>query len=773
MAIIYTYPVKTIPSLHDSIVITDEADNKKTKITGIGAIIALITGDFCTTSMSQIKPDVGDLVSAVDCATIINFTSSDASVTITGDDTTKTIDFKSTGGGSGGCPTTYVIKPVYCEGENCYTDHVNYNQWIYTCDETLGALAPGYISSLTLNGDIIPHPEPSPTECWYIELATLAGSAITCETCCGGALPTYSYVKCGEPDTYVTIGVDPGHAIGKTFPYCCEAATEFQTVNCWEYVGDVGKPIGGTFDPCIALGDTHDECDCCTNRCNYKYIACVGASGSFPATLTFDVGMDPTSICICNGPVPSNIVVQDAVSLETWCYSDPVNTCDDADSAGYNVIGEPAAPCDDADYCPGESPTYTWQLCDGGPYVTVPADPGIPVGQIDRYCCDGDPSTHHCYEYLGSIGEPVAGAFPCAGPIESYPSDCECCLNPCTYKYTACPGYDSAIFQPVIWVGYDFEGGGCDCEVPDPDIYIQIGDDTWCYTAPVKECQPGSTIPAGIAVCGDVDYCPADLRWKKCSEGVDSWRYQDELDPIPAPFNTPGKHYVGELNTPGTCVDGNCCIEVETTISLGTTELWSTFIAATSCDDAYESPIEADCDCCIYHDVVQYATCNDACVPSGGLLPLVNINVCEWGNAIGQSWKPTSAPDFITIDACCYEKMESVCVAETFIAAGYSYATDLAYDVAWTDCSCSEGGDDDVIDDDVVDEDIVDEDVIDDDTGGDDDGGDVIEGDVIEGEIIEGEIIEGDVPGPMFGEGKDRGDGGEPGGPGEPGEPKK
>ena len=119
MAIIYTYPVKTVPSLQDSIVITDEADNKKTKITGIGAIIALITGDFCTTSMSQIDPDVGDTVTAVDCATAIRFTSSDASVTITGNDVAKIIDF-TTAGGSGGCPSTYVLKPVTCEEEDCF-----------------------------------------------------------------------------------------------------------------------------------------------------------------------------------------------------------------------------------------------------------------------------------------------------------------------------------------------------------------------------------------------------------------------------------------------------------------------------------------------------------------------------------------------------------------------------------------------------------------------------------------------------------------------------
>ena len=683
MAIIYTYPVKAIPSLHDSIVITDEADDKKTKITGIGAIIALITGDFCTTSMSQINPDVGDVVTAVDCATVINFTSSDASVTITGNDATKTIDFKSTGGGGGGCPTTYVIKPVYCEDTVCYIGELQ-SEWIYTCDETLGALAPGYINNLTITGI----PVESESGCWYIEQATFSATTTTCEVCCGGATPTYSYEKCDEAGVFVTVDVDPGHSIGKTFTYCCYPEELDQTVKCWEYVGDVGEPVGGTFDPCIEFGDPGDDCDCCINRCNYTYTACTPIVGGFPATLTFDVGMDPTSICVCNGPVPHDIVVQDQGSLETWCYTDPYSTCDDADDVGYDVIGAPAAPCDDPDHCPA-SPTYTWQKCDGGPYVTVPVDPGIPVGQIDRFCCDGEPITHHCYEYLGSIGEPVAGMFPCVGPFESYPSDCECCLNPCTYKYTACPGYDLP-FSEFIWVGVDFDVSGCDCNIPDPDIYIQIDGATWCYSNPVKECVPGSTIPAGIAVCGDPEKCPVDLRWKICSE-VDppNWKYEDPLDPIPAPFNVPGNHYVGELHTPGTCVNGDCCIEVEATISLGPTEAWSTFIAATSCDDAYNDAYD-DCDCCIHYDVAEYTTCDEACEPGDGPLPIVNIDVCAWGNVIGQSWKPASAPDFIKIHDCCYEKTGDVCEAETFISGGYLYG-DLTYDPNFDDCNCVPG----------------------------------------------------------------------------------
>lgn len=763
MAIIYTYPVKTVPSLHDSIVITDEADNKKTKITGIGAIIALITGDFCTTSMSQINPDVGDIVTAVDCETIINFTSLDASVTITGDNATKTIDFKSTGGGGGGCPTTYIIKPIRCLGEpeDCVAE-TDTRYWHYTCDETLGALAPGYIENLVIGGETIT----SDSGCFWIEEKIITADATTC--CCPaeteyklspcemgltiyyttealtagiGALvgavvlittpagelcytvseesgdppiavtlgavqefgcesddcsatPTYSFVDCTDSSSYVTGEIEPPYPIGKVFTFCCEGGTEFQTVKCWEYVGDVGQPVGGTFDPCVNFGAELDNCDCCFNRCNYTYTACVGGPAGFPATLTFNVGMDAGTSCLCNTPENDIVVTNDSLGT-TWCYNSPEAICLAADE-GYTISGIPDAPCDDAVYCPGVPATYTWQECDGGPYITVAVDPGIPVGQIDRYCCGEEEKTHHCYEYLGNIGQPVAGAFPCAGPIESYASDCECCLNPCTYKYTACPGYPGA-FSEFIWVGVGFDVSGCDCNIPDPDVYITVGEETWCYNTPVKECVPGSTIITGLAPCGDSEICPSTLRWKMCSEGVESWRYEDELDPIPAPFDVPGNHYVGELNTPGTCVNGDCCIEVEATISLGATVAWSTFLAATGCDSAYNETWE-DCACCENYDVVEYTACDPTCDVGepAAHYPTIYVDVCEWGNYIGESWKPANAPTFITLspggEECCYELTDNEpCVPETLISIhGFTY-DDLGYgDPLWIDCTCTD-----------------------------------------------------------------------------------
>lgn len=55
MAIIYTYPLKPVPSLQDSIVITDSADSKKTKITSVQAIIDLLPFVFAENAWNTIS----------------------------------------------------------------------------------------------------------------------------------------------------------------------------------------------------------------------------------------------------------------------------------------------------------------------------------------------------------------------------------------------------------------------------------------------------------------------------------------------------------------------------------------------------------------------------------------------------------------------------------------------------------------------------------------------------------------------------------------------
>ena len=757
MAIIYTYPRVNNPDGTELIVVSETKNKNSTRLITLAGICEFCdesTG--CDHSFKYIQTKSLTPAEAIGCDQTLELTSSDATVSIT--NVGNIIDFTAASGG-GGCPATYVMRDVICEDDGSCTLNTKPNEWIYTCDETLGALAPGYIDNVTFNGV-------SSDVCWYIELATFSASSSSCVACCppeepeykltpcdggtkyytdasltpgivavvglvvlattpdgtkcytvteesgdppiaitlgppvadcsapecGTPTTTYSWVDCADSFSYVTVDVDPGLVIGNTFSYCCEAATPFQTVKCWEYIGEAGLPVGGTFDPCVPV-NVHDNCDCCFNRCNYTYTACVGSPAGFPATLTFNVGMDPTSSCLCNSPETDIVVTNDTLGT-TWCYNSPEANCLPADD-GYTITDVPDAPCDDVEHCPAVPATYTWESCDdGGPLVTVAVDPGITVGQIDRYCCDEGEIVNYCFEYKGNIGELVGGSFPCAGPVETYPSDCMCCEFPCTYQYVACPGAPAG-FAPVIDVQVPFDISGCNCDTPDPDIYITIGDETWCYNTPTKVCVPPTTTPTGIAVCGDVEKCPSDLRWKMCSEGVGAWRYNDELDPIPAPFNVPGNHYIGELSTPGICANGDCCIEVEATISLGLAVGWSTFLAATSCDSAYND-IWIDCGCCVYHDVVEYTACDETCEVEGVTYPTLYVDVCQWGNAIGESWKPSNAPTFMTLspggEECCYEMTDQdPCISETLISThGFIY-DDLGYgDPAWIDCTCTD-----------------------------------------------------------------------------------
>ena len=698
MAIIYTYPRVTDPDGTELIVVSETKNKNSTRLITLAGICEFCdesTG--CDHSFKYIQTSSLTPAEAVGCDQTLELTSSDASIDIT--NTGNIIDFKGSAGG--GCPTTYVLKPMSCnEQDECIIDQ-DAREWIFTCDPSFAPLIPGYVT-LTNNASPVSYPiDPDfplgeQQICWYAEAWNPIGKATSCETCClPPGNPVITITPCGGtgPAAVSTLQSNIGGPVGweSAIDNPCQfgfAAGEFEDWPCLAI--STGGVDTGTI---VSLSEINTiaepcSCECCIYPCSFHLIPC---EGDLPPAFTPYVGgaviTHPNSELNCDFNDLDYVYIQ-LPGLEEWCFQ-LFKTCEEPQAV---LDFQAVADCNEQ-ICPGGGEvTYTWQECGGGPYITVAADPGVPVGQVDRYCCGDVPDiTNYCYEYLGNIGQPVAGAFPCAGPIESYPDgDCECCLNPCTYKYTACPGYPVP-FSEFIWVEVGFDETGCNCLTPDPDVYITIEDETWCYNTPVKECVSGSTLITGTALCGDEIHCPTpevDLRWKKCSEGVESWRYEDELDPIPAPFNVPGNHYIGQLSVAGICANGDCCIEVEETISLGLAVPWSTFITETSCDSAYNETWE-DCACCVYYDVAQYTACDPECNPEGGIpLPTVNIDVCAWGSVIGQSWKPASAPDFIKIFDCCYQKTGDICEAETFISGGYSYIPDLTYDPAFVDCTC-------------------------------------------------------------------------------------
>ena len=113
MAIIYTYPRLTNPDGTELIVVSETKNQNATRLLSVGDICEFCdesTG--CDHSFKYIQTSSLTPAEAVGCDQTLELISSDATVTIT--NVGNTIDFKTAGGG-GGCPTTYVIKPVACD----------------------------------------------------------------------------------------------------------------------------------------------------------------------------------------------------------------------------------------------------------------------------------------------------------------------------------------------------------------------------------------------------------------------------------------------------------------------------------------------------------------------------------------------------------------------------------------------------------------------------------------------------------------------------------
>lgn len=365
----------------------------------------------------------------------------------------------------------------------------------------------------------------------------------------------------------------------------------------------------------------------------------------------------------------------------------------------------------DCDECcePPADPVITITPCGAlapGPTSTLQSNITGPAGwesAIDNPCefayAAGEFDDWPCLELtLGGID---TGAIVTLSEIKTQaePCSCTCCLYPCSFTVTPCPGDYPVIFDTIL--GEIITPAAEECEFNDGDtVRIDIGEDFWCFTL-AKVCDNPTIDPIGMVSVADCEdpLCetgppPTNLRWRNC--GAEDWLYQTALDPIPAPFNTPGNHYIGDLeggDSNSNCVDVECCIEVEETILVEPETPWSIWAGSLGCDAAYSGSSDS-CDCCLYHDVATYSRCVEECFIEG--YPDVNIDVCAWGNSIGETWKPSTAPDFIKIDIgdgtlCCYAKsLEPPCTEETFTSTGLGFG-DLTYDFAWSTCEDCEG----------------------------------------------------------------------------------
>lgn len=264
MAIIYTYPPVTDPDGTELIVVSETKNKNSTRLITLAGICEFCdesTG--CDHSFKYIQTSSLTPAEAVGCDQTLELRSSDATVTIT--NIGNTIDFTAASGG--GCPPNYVIKPVACEEGDCVIS-TKLEEWVWTCDETLGALAPGYIDNLTLNGTSVPHPGGS--TCWYIEAVTLSASAATCETCCTPSETAYKLSPCDSELTkyYTTETLTPGIAalVGSTVLITTPEGTLCYVVS--EEAGD--PPIA------VVLGAVQEDCEspACAVTTTYKWSDC-------------------------------------------------------------------------------------------------------------------------------------------------------------------------------------------------------------------------------------------------------------------------------------------------------------------------------------------------------------------------------------------------------------------------------------------------------------------------------------------------------------------
>jgi len=291
------------------------------------------------------------------------------------------------------------------------------------------------------------------------------------------------------------------------------------------------------------------------------------------------------------------------------------------------------------------------------------------------------------------------GSTPILDSIKSLPvpdCGCDCCLYECSFILDPCPGEGPPEqHAPILGtVVAPDDIALCDTLTDGDVVNVTFEEASYCYTL-AKVCLspevPVTMVP--VADCED-EACGGEpsefLRFRSC--GAEEWLWEDGSDPIPAAFRSPGIHYIGDLDggdTHSFCVDSACCIQVESVAFSGPTAPWA---STAPCDFAYETS-SSSCDCCLYYDVATYAACSESCEIEG--YSEFNLDVCQWGQTIGQSWKPSSAPQFISVSLggeleCCYEKVDPTpCAAQNFIGGtGLAY-TDLSYgDPLWGDCNC-------------------------------------------------------------------------------------
>ena len=518
----------------------------------------------------------------------------------------------------------------------------------------------------------------SASGCWYIEEFTISASSSSCLECCPGG-DTYTYKKCGV-DSYVTVDVDPAIPTGQVLERCCPGDPGVS--ECWEYIGNVGFPVGPGFDPTCVDKGFHIDCNCCNYKCVVEYTACEPNTSGLPAQIYYDRGSDAFCDCV---PEITEVVFSDDITAETWCYVlSGMDPCEPPTS-GYSLIGE--ASCGDADYCAPS--TFTWRNCDVGPDVVVSEhDVTITPGTILKYCTYDEVGGEHiiyCYEYLGQFDAPLSGSLPVGYEVISLgETTCECCKNYCHWTYTICPG-DAPPALPasvIIDVGYSTSPPFCECNDAPSNIGVTIGEDDWCYQLAEQSCDDATEDltweDIGDLPCTSPEYCPGPDAYVYSLCGDDSVYYTNaSLDPFVVPLMGLGS-FIGMLSDPD-CVESPCCIEIYPYESVP--PLLTSITSLCSVTTPMETP---NCDCCKNFNVAKYTPCESGS-PTCTEKPPYYLDTCV---SFGVIITDPAVPDFIKFESepglfCCYEKIENGdCLPASDVTPPFTYP--------YLDCECED-----------------------------------------------------------------------------------
>ncbi len=544
MAIIYTYPRLTNPDGTELIVVSETKNQNATRLLSVADICKFCSdpsGGGCSNSVLTVTTPASIIpATALGCDDNLVLTSGDGSITIS--NVGNTINFTTAGGGGGGCPTNYVLKPVTCEEGECFIS-TKLEEWVWTCDETLGALAPGYIDGLTLNGTALPHPSSDLGDtCWYIEAVTLSGAASTCEECCTPGETAYKLSPCdGDPGGiyYTTETLTPGIAalVGMVILATTPEGTLCYTVT--EESGD--PPIAVT--P-LAVQEEGCEAEICTPPPgeNLLLTPCEGNSEGYNSAIITDTTQSPSLIGVAIGDMVS-IVTSDPATLQA-CYT--ISTTAIPIGAEVVVVAMIFNVPHTCECCLVEGreyeecftgATYTFSTNDWPVLANNPACiKVVPFGLEEPPLCL---NFVQCTE--------VEYPTPVLSLIDNSPNCCEDVDCPSTARYEKCPDAPAAYEQfiylsiptgaaPVILATGDLDPG-------------TPGDETWCYS--LVDNTEGPVFAGTVA-----DYCPP-LTHCVCPENCEIMEYFNCDDPGTLLYTT-------NMSLPpvgfiwGIAEDGNC-----------------------------------------------------------------------------------------------------------------------------------------------------------------------------------------------------------------------